>query len=97
MCIVDLCSIQNILGHIKAFYRREGLILQLLLFYLYFDFSSHHSHEWAAVIVDEVHKLKNFKSQITHAMKALKCKVRVGLTGTILQNNLEELWCVMDW
>ncbi|TSL10194.1 DNA excision repair protein ERCC-6-like 2 [Bagarius yarrelli] len=55
------------------------------------------SHEWAAVIVDEVHKLKNCKSQITQAMKTLKCKVRVGLTGTILQNNLEELWCVMDW
>ncbi|XP_060736675.1 DNA excision repair protein ERCC-6-like 2 isoform X2 [Tachysurus vachellii] len=55
------------------------------------------SHEWAAVIVDEVHKLKNYKSQITQAMKALKCKVRIGLSGTILQNNLEELWCVMDW
>lgn len=62
-----------------------------------FWFLSHHSHEWAAVIVDEVHKLKNCKSQITQAMKALKCKVRVGLTGTILQNNLEELWSVMDW
>lgn len=24
-------------------------------------------------------------------------QVRMGLTGTILQNNLEELWCVMDW
>lgn len=24
-------------------------------------------------------------------------QIRVGLTGTILQNNLEELWCVMDW
>lgn len=24
-------------------------------------------------------------------------QVRIGLTGTILQNNLEELWCVMDW
>ncbi|XP_046727466.1 DNA excision repair protein ERCC-6-like 2 isoform X2 [Silurus meridionalis] len=55
------------------------------------------SLDWAAVIVDEVHKLKNIKSQITQAMKGLKCKVRVGLTGTILQNNLEELWCVMDW
>lgn len=58
---------------------------------------SHYSLDWAAVIVDEVHKLKNVKSQITQAMKDLKCKVRVGLTGTILQNNLEELWCVMDW
>ncbi|XP_062854395.1 DNA excision repair protein ERCC-6-like 2 [Trichomycterus rosablanca] len=55
------------------------------------------SIDWTAVIVDEVHKLKNNKSQITQAMKELRCSVRVGLTGTILQNNLEELWCVMDW
>ncbi|XP_016389500.1 DNA excision repair protein ERCC-6-like 2 [Sinocyclocheilus rhinocerous] len=55
------------------------------------------SIDWAAVIVDEAHKIKNPKSQITQAMKDMRCKVRVGLTGTILQNNLEELWCVMDW
>uniref|UniRef100_A0AAY5L448 Excision repair cross-complementation group 6-like 2 n=1 Tax=Esox lucius TaxID=8010 RepID=A0AAY5L448_ESOLU len=52
---------------------------------------------WSAVIVDEAHKIKNPNSQITVAMKGLRCRVRVGLTGTILQNNLEELWCVMDW
>uniref|UniRef100_A0A672RND9 DNA excision repair protein ERCC-6-like 2 n=1 Tax=Sinocyclocheilus grahami TaxID=75366 RepID=A0A672RND9_SINGR len=55
------------------------------------------SIDWAAVIVDEAHKIKNPKSQITQAMKDMRCKVRVGLTGTILQNNLEELWSVMDW
>ncbi|XP_067269700.1 DNA excision repair protein ERCC-6-like 2 isoform X2 [Pseudorasbora parva] len=55
------------------------------------------SIDWVAVIVDEAHKIKNHRSQITQAMKDMKCKVRVGLTGTILQNNLEELWCVMDW
>ncbi|KAJ8285199.1 hypothetical protein GJAV_G00023440 [Gymnothorax javanicus] len=55
------------------------------------------SIDWSAVIVDEAHKIKNPKSQITQAMKGMRCKVRVGLTGTILQNNLEELWCVMDW
>ncbi|XP_075954974.1 DNA excision repair protein ERCC-6-like 2 isoform X3 [Anarhichas minor] len=53
--------------------------------------------DWSAVVVDEAHKIKNPNSQITQAMKDLKCKVRVGLTGTVLQNNLEELWCVMDW
>ncbi|XP_034548003.1 DNA excision repair protein ERCC-6-like 2 [Notolabrus celidotus] len=53
--------------------------------------------DWAAVIVDEAHKIKNPNSQITQAMKDLTCKIRIGLTGTILQNNLEELWCVMDW
>ncbi|XP_062310171.1 DNA excision repair protein ERCC-6-like 2 [Osmerus eperlanus] len=55
------------------------------------------SIDWCAVIVDEAHKIKNPNSQITHAMKRLRCQVRVGLTGTILQNNLDELWCVMDW
>ncbi|XP_070760337.1 DNA excision repair protein ERCC-6-like 2 isoform X2 [Enoplosus armatus] len=53
--------------------------------------------DWTAVVVDEAHKIKNPNSQITQAMKDLKCKIRIGLTGTILQNNLEELWCVMDW
>uniref|UniRef100_A0A3B5L3E6 Excision repair cross-complementation group 6-like 2 n=1 Tax=Xiphophorus couchianus TaxID=32473 RepID=A0A3B5L3E6_9TELE len=52
---------------------------------------------WSAVVVDEAHKIKNPESQITRSMKELRCKNRIGLTGTILQNNLEELWCVMDW
>ncbi|NWJ06917.1 ER6L2 protein, partial [Crypturellus undulatus] len=55
------------------------------------------SVEWSAVIVDEAHRIKNPKAQITQTMKALKCSVRIGLTGTILQNNMKELWCVMDW
>uniref|UniRef100_A0A8I3MN45 ERCC excision repair 6 like 2 n=1 Tax=Canis lupus familiaris TaxID=9615 RepID=A0A8I3MN45_CANLF len=55
------------------------------------------SLEWSAVIVDEAHKIKNPKARVTEVMKALKCNVRIGLTGTILQNNMKELWCVMDW
>ncbi|KAM6036117.1 DNA excision repair protein ERCC-6-like 2 isoform 2-T2 [Theristicus caerulescens] len=55
------------------------------------------SVEWSAVIVDEAHRIKNPKAQITQTMKSLKCSVRIGLTGTILQNNMKELWCVMDW
>uniref|UniRef100_A0A8C7ED96 ERCC excision repair 6 like 2 n=1 Tax=Nothoprocta perdicaria TaxID=30464 RepID=A0A8C7ED96_NOTPE len=62
---------------------------------LYLD--EFNSVEWSAVIVDEAHRIKNPKAQITQTMKALKCNVRIGLTGTILQNNMRELWCVMDW
>ncbi|XP_050842902.1 DNA excision repair protein ERCC-6-like 2 isoform X1 [Serinus canaria] len=62
---------------------------------LYLD--EFNSIEWSAVIVDEAHRIKNPKAQITQAMKSLKCRVRIGLTGTILQNNMKELWCVMDW
>ncbi|NXY41778.1 ER6L2 protein, partial [Ceuthmochares aereus] len=62
---------------------------------LYLD--EFNSVEWSAVIVDEAHRIKNPKAQITQTMKSLKCHVRIGLTGTILQNNMKELWCVMDW
>ncbi|XP_030113735.4 DNA excision repair protein ERCC-6-like 2 [Taeniopygia guttata] len=62
---------------------------------LYLD--EFNSIEWSAVIVDEAHRIKNPKAQITQTMKSLKCSVRIGLTGTILQNNMKELWCVMDW
>uniref|UniRef100_H0WM71 DNA excision repair protein ERCC-6-like 2 n=1 Tax=Otolemur garnettii TaxID=30611 RepID=H0WM71_OTOGA len=55
------------------------------------------SLEWSGVIVDEAHRIKNPKARVTEVMKALKCNVRIGLTGTILQNNMKELWCVMDW
>ncbi|KAM4877304.1 DNA excision repair protein ERCC-6-like 2 isoform 2-T2 [Thomomys bottae] len=55
------------------------------------------SLEWSAIIVDEVHRIKNPKARVTEVMKALRCNVRIGLTGTILQNSMKELWCVMDW
>ncbi|KAM4706983.1 DNA excision repair protein ERCC-6-like 2 [Discoglossus pictus] len=55
------------------------------------------SIDWSAVIVDEAHRIKNPKARVTQVMKDLRCKVRIGLTGTILQNNMEDLWCVMDW
>ncbi|KAM9330721.1 LOW QUALITY PROTEIN: DNA excision repair protein ERCC-6-like 2 [Gastrophryne carolinensis] len=55
------------------------------------------SIHWSAVIVDEAHRIKNPKARVTQVMKSLRCQVRIGLTGTILQNNMEELWCVMDW
>lgn len=55
------------------------------------------SLEWSAIIVDEAHRIRNPNARVTEVMKAVKCKVRIGLTGTILQNNMKELWCVMDW
>ena len=52
---------------------------------------------WQLVVVDECHKIKEKNSAITLALKSLSCLKRVGLTGTALQNNYEELWCLLDW
>lgn len=52
---------------------------------------------WYCVIADEVHKIKEPESGVTKALKSLNCRRRIGLTGTLMQNSLEELFCVLDW
>ena len=53
--------------------------------------------KWEAVIVDEAHRLKGLKAEVTKALRKVDCTRRYGLTGTPLQNRLVELWCLMDW
>lgn len=44
------------------------------------------SVDFVAVIVDEVHQIKEPTSNVTVALKQLSCKRRIGLTGTLVQN-----------
>ena len=53
--------------------------------------------DWDCIIVDEVHRIKEVKSKITIALKSLKCRTRIGLTGTLVQNKYNDLWCILDW
>ena len=53
--------------------------------------------KWSAVIVDEFHKFKNDVSLVSRAFQDINTSTRIGLTGTILQNNLVELWALFDW
>lgn len=48
-------------------------------------------------IIDEAQQIKNAKSQITQTIKTVKSKVRFALTGTPMENNLLELWSLMDF
>ncbi|KAJ3029664.1 UNVERIFIED_CONTAM: hypothetical protein HDU68_011471 [Siphonaria sp. JEL0065] len=53
---------------------------------------------WSCIIVDEVHQLKESTSQTTRAMKSFsKVKSHFGLTGTAIQNNYKDLWCILDF
>lgn len=51
---------------------------------------------WEAVIFDEMHCLKNPVSQLTIAVQSMTCARKLGLTGTLMQNNEKELHCVID-
>ena len=52
---------------------------------------------WRCVILDEAHRLKNKTSKISEILKAFTMHHRVLLTGTPLQNSLDELWSLLNF
>ncbi|KAJ3175611.1 hypothetical protein HDU87_006109 [Geranomyces variabilis] len=52
---------------------------------------------WLYVVLDEGHKIKNEKTQVSIALRGLSSQYRLLLTGTPLQNNLHELWALLHW
>ncbi len=53
--------------------------------------------KFSAIIVDEFHKLKNDKCELSKNLREFVTRVRIGLSGTILQNDPIELWSLIDW
>ncbi|XP_042519061.1 switch 2 [Macadamia integrifolia] len=53
--------------------------------------------QWDIVIVDEAHRLKNEKSKLYSACLGIKTRKRFGLTGTVMQNKIMELFNLFDW
>jgi SNF2 family DNA or RNA helicase len=48
--------------------------------------------EWDALVIDEAHTLKNSQSLTFHSVQSLKSKWRISLTGTPIENSLQDLW-----
>lgn len=55
------------------------------------------THTWFYVICDEAQAIKNPSSRQTLSVKALKCKHRLVLTGTPVENRLSDLWSLFDF
>ncbi|WP_256106686.1 DEAD/DEAH box helicase [Streptomyces sp. ODS05-4] len=52
---------------------------------------------WGLVVADEAQHVKNASSQTARQLRTIGAKARVALTGTPVENNLSELWAVLDW
>jgi superfamily II DNA or RNA helicase len=53
--------------------------------------------EWRLVVIDEAQAIKNAGSKQTRAVKALKGRHRIALTGTPVENHLGDLWSLYDF
>ncbi|TPX36140.1 hypothetical protein SmJEL517_g01611 [Synchytrium microbalum] len=54
--------------------------------------------KWVYCIIDEGHRMKNAESKLsTTLVQAYSCRYRLILTGTPLQNNLPELWALLNF
>jgi len=61
------------------------------------DFKKLARFKWKFLVVDEGHRLKNLNCKLIHTLKALNAGNRLLLSGTPLQNNLTELWSLLNF
>ncbi|EWC59829.1 Helicase, SNF2/RAD54 family [Actinokineospora spheciospongiae] len=55
------------------------------------------AHDWGMVVADEAQHVKNRLSGTAKALREIPAGARVALTGTPVENNLTELWSILDW
>ncbi|MCK1822164.1 DEAD/DEAH box helicase [Streptomyces sp. XM83C] len=55
------------------------------------------AQQWGMIVADEAQHVKNPYSATAKALRTLPAPARVALTGTPVENNLSELWALLDW
>ncbi|MFG3100807.1 SNF2-related protein [Streptomyces sp. NPDC048182] len=52
---------------------------------------------WGLVVADEAQHVKNPYARTARQLRSVGARARVALTGTPVENNLSELWAILDW
>lgn len=56
-----------------------------------------HPGGWGLLVADEAQNVKNVRSGAAKALRTIGADVRLALTGTPVENDLGELWAILDW
>ncbi|MFF9853497.1 DEAD/DEAH box helicase [Streptomyces litmocidini] len=55
------------------------------------------ARNWGLVVADEAQHVKNPYSATARRLRTIGARARVALSGTPVENNLSELWAILDW
>ncbi len=61
------------------------------------DIEQFQAVEWSVVILDEAQAIKNPRSKNAGAVRQLRARVRLALTGTPVENHARDLWSLMEF
>lgn len=53
--------------------------------------------DFSFAVLDEAQAIKNPDAMVTEAVRCIKAECRLALTGTPLENSLQDLWSIMDF
>ena len=55
------------------------------------------AQDWPLIILDEAQTLKNPAAQMAKTLREIPARGRLALTGTPLENSLQDIWTLVDW
>ena len=61
------------------------------------DLEKFKRQKWFLVVIDEAQNIKNPDTKQTKAVKALKARHRIAMSGTPVENRLAEYWSIFDF
>jgi SNF2 family DNA or RNA helicase len=64
---------------------------------LHRDIKSLQSVSWQIIVLDEAQNVKNPDAKQSKAVRELEATFRIALTGTPVENRLQELWSILDF
>ncbi|HIK03773.1 MAG TPA: DEAD/DEAH box helicase [Trichormus sp. M33_DOE_039] len=61
------------------------------------DLKSLQTVDWQMIVLDEAQNVKNSEAKQSQAVRQLESTFRIALTGTPVENRLQELWSILDF
>ncbi|WP_330446334.1 SNF2 family helicase [Kocuria rhizophila] len=75
---------------------RESHVVLTSYALLRLDAEAYQEVEWAGVVMDEAQFVKNPRTKAYRAVKNLRARTRLAITGTPMENSLSELWSLLS-